>query len=72
MLRSRHVFACGPGSSHSGRPNGGARRRNFRLDPRASFSGETAVIGKFRDAIGQRPIGRRSSPRAARDDLIVA
>jgi hypothetical protein len=28
MLRNRHAFACGPGSSPSGRPNGHARRKS--------------------------------------------
>src|SRR5438132_1182999 len=30
----------------------------FWLDPRAARPGETALIGKFRAAIGQRPIAR--------------
>jgi hypothetical protein len=39
MLRSRHVFARGPGSSPSGRPNGGARTRNFSVRSESYFPG---------------------------------
>jgi hypothetical protein len=57
MLRSRHVFACGPGSSPSGRPNGGAQNRNF------SARSENCFLGRN---CGDRQISRRDREKVYR------
>jgi hypothetical protein len=56
VLRSRALSPVGPARRRDNAETAAPETEIFPLDPRTAFPGETAVIGKFRDAIGRRSI----------------